>query len=315
MKNSQARWIAMVAACAALFAASSCSKKEDKISLPEATAESNASVEGEADGAAPEQAPMVGADEEEGARGSDAAPSGRRFSGAFEPRRTSKVAANVGGIVRRVYVDEGQAVEEGDRLVDIDSQDYRLRVQQAEAQLAAAQAQVDMLETEYERVEELLAKEAVAPSEVDQLSGNLAAARANAAQAKVGVRMARKAQSDALIRAPFGGVVTMVSVEQGDFAAPGPQPLVQIEQVGELLLRAQIPEEYAATVSVGDTLVVQVPATSTTLEVPVTRINPVVTNASRSFDVLAEVENGELQVRPGMFAKVTLAGPKPGGDQ
>ena len=312
--------ILVVAMATMLAGALGCESDEDKVSLPKESAESKPSAPGDKPGE-PAQA-----DESEQSVGTtDGVPAkvapalkGRRFSGSFEPWKTSRVAANVGGIVRKVYVEEGESVEEGDRLVDIDTQDYRLRVRQADAQLAAAQAQAETLETEYNRIEQLLAEDAVAQSEADQLSGNLAAARANVAQAKVGMRMARKAFSDAMIRAPFDGVVTMVSVEEGNFAAPGPQPLVEITQVGRLKLRAQIPEEYSSSIAEGDTLVVEVPAVSETLEVPVTRINPVIMDASRSFDVLAEVDNEELDVRPGMFAKVTLgesADDTSGGEQ
>lgn len=311
---------ALIGACAAWMVLAGCGAEKEKIDLPgeKAAATENESSEvsakegpakaEQADDEAQQQQPAKQA----AARASSAS-SGRRLSGSFEPQRTSSVAANVGGIIREVYVEEGDVVEEGDRLLNIDTQDYQLRVEQARAAVKAAQAQVDTLETEYKRTKRLLDQKAVARAQADQLSGNLAVARAQLEQAKVGLRMARKARADAVIEAPYTGVVTKVHVAEGNFAAPGPSPLIQLEQVQQLFLRVHVPEQYASQVDEGDELLVQVPALGKKMTLTVDRINPIVAQHSRSFDVLAEVENPNLEVRPGMFAEVLLGEQASGG--
>jgi RND family efflux transporter MFP subunit len=295
------------------LATSGCSEETDKVDLPGQQASA-----GEKPTEKPNEKPTSEQADEQGAEEApeqlaDSKSAGRRLSGSFEPQRTSAVAASVGGIIRQVYVDEGDTVEKGDRLINIDAQDYQLRVEQARAAVKAAQAQVDTLKTEYDRTARLLKQEAVPQAQADQLSGNLAAARAQLEQAKVGLRMAQKARADAVVSAPYAGVITAVNVAEGSFAAPGPSPLVQLEEVQNLYLRVSVPEEYAGDVQIGDTLTVRVPSLERTMKLAVSRINPTVGQGSRSFDVLAEVENPNLEIRSGMFAEITLAEDASGG--
>ncbi|AWV90271.1 efflux RND transporter periplasmic adaptor subunit [Bradymonas sediminis] len=299
MKMTQNRWKMTALLCVAIFAAgvTGCDKNEEKVDLPTKSAKADApKAEASKKSTAATQKPTLENDT-----------TSRRFTGSFEPQRTTKVAASVPGIIREVYVVEGQRVEKGDKLINIDAQNYRLQVNQAAAARDAAQAQVDTLQVEFERATKLREDEAIAASQLDQLTGQLAGARAQLAQAKVGVSMARTALGDALIRAPYDGVITMVDAAAGDFAAPSPAPLLMLAEVQKLNLRVSIPEQYSSQVSVGDTLYVRVDALDESMELPVTRINPMIAPHSRAFDVLAELDNSDLKVRSGMFAKVTLS--------
>ncbi len=230
----------------------------------------------------------------------------RRFSGSFEPQRSTDVAASVPGIIREVYVKEGDRVEKGAKLINIDGEDYSLRVAQAQAGLKAAETAVETIQIEVDRALKLRNQEAVAASMVDQLNGQLAGAKAQVEVARVGVRMANKARGDALIRAPYDGVVTAVNVAAGNYAGPGPGPLVRIEETQNLYLRVHVPEEYSRSVRVGSKLSVRVPALEKTMELTVSRVNPTIAGHSRAYDVLAEVENSNLEIQSGMFAEVTL---------
>src|SRR5690554_343213 len=301
MNMNQNRWKLFALLSAAIFAAgvSGCEKNEDKVDLPTQNAKA---AEPKADPATP-TTPAASAQQDSATQDLDS----RRFAGTFEPQRTTKVAASVPGLIREVYVVEGQRVEKGDKLINIDAQNYRLQVSQASAGRDAAQAQVDTLQVEFDRATKLRKDEAIAASQLDQLSGQLAGARAQLQQATVGVSMARTAQSDALIRAPYDGVITEVAAASGDFAAPSPAALLTLSEVQKLYLRVAIPEEYSTKVAVGDTLYVRVDALDQDMELPVTRINPIVSPTSRAFDVLAEVDNADLKVRSGMFANVTLS--------
>jgi RND family efflux transporter MFP subunit len=318
MKTPQKIWklTALLAALLLAGGAAGCKKEQNKIDLPVKSAKAaepsktetaaKASTTDES-GAEPVASASPGSAFGGGVAEIDGAASARRFSGSFEPQRVTDVAASVPGIITEVYVVEGQRVEKGDRLINIDSQNYRLQVAQAEAVMKAAQARVDTLQVEFDRATTLRKQEAIAASQVDQLTGQLAAARAQLQQAKVGLRMARKARGDAMIRAPYAGVITQVNVAEGDYAAPGPMALVRLSEVQKLYLRVHVPEQYSTVVDEGDMLEVRVAALDKTLKLPVARINPIISAKSRAFDVLAELDNPELEIRSGMYAQVSLA--------
>ncbi len=228
------------------------------------------------------------------------------FTGSIETYRSTDVATNVGGLIRKVYVEEGQIVAEGDPLVDIDPAEYRLRVQQAEAAQGRAKAQVQMLETQYNRVKRLLDKNAIADSDYDTISGQLAIARAAVVETNVGVAMARKMLSDSKIRAPYDAVVTKVNTAEGEFAGVGPAPLVMVTEIAHVRARIQLPEHYISEVAVGDHLKMRIPSTGQTFDGAVERVNPSVQQGSRSFAVLTSIDNSEMKLRPGMFVEAQL---------
>lgn len=312
------KFMVVVAVLTSLALAGCDSGNQEKVGLPSNGAKAEAkkadapedqqdSAKDDAEAQAqPERMAQPAGEESPSTLGVERSAAGRRLSGSFETRRSTNVAASVGGIIDKVYVEEGDVVDKGDRLIIIDGQDYQLRVEQARAALAAAQAQVDTLDTQYQRTLKLQKNQAVADSQVDQLSGQLAGARAQLQQAKVGLRMAKKARGDALIRAPYAGVITDVSVAEGDFAAPGPQPLMRLEEVQKLYLRVHVPEEYSGSVTQGDELRVEIPALDKQMKVQIDRVNPTISKRSRAFDVLAEIDNTSLAIRPGMFAQITL---------
>jgi RND family efflux transporter MFP subunit len=296
-------------------------EKSKKVNLPSSSAEAKAkeTAPQEAPAAQKKQAAADSADEPtSGEPATRPKATGRRFSGSFEAQRTTTVMPNVSGTIDRVHVEEGDDVGAGDRLIDIDTEDYRLGVEQARASVEAAEANVQTLETEFERTKQLLKKDAVTQSNYDQLKGQLDGARASLKQAKVGLKQARKALRDARVDAPYAATVTEVTVAEGDFAAAGQVPLVTLVETDKLYLRAQIPEDYAGDVQVGDPLRASVPAIEETLELTVDRIDPTINDRSRAFDVLASYEDPDGAVRPGMFAEVSLADQelaKKGGNQ
>lgn len=228
----------------------------------------------------------------------------RRLNGTFEARRTAEIAAKVSGPVRKVYVEVGDKVADGDRLVDIDASNYSLQTKQAEASIKGSKAQISTLQTEYDRAQRLLAKQAIAPSQVDQLKGQLDAASAQLEAAEVSLSMARKARSDASIRAPFPGIITEVKVAEGEFAGPGATMMTLVEQ--DIVLNIRAPEDLSGKFKVGDSLVADLPSQGRAVDLKIERINPIVSSASRSFDIIAVPATADPTLQPGMFAEVTL---------
>lgn len=232
----------------------------------------------------------------------------RRLNGTFEARRTAAVAAKVSGPVRTVHVQDGDRVKEGDRLVDIDASNYSLQIEQADAQIKGATAQITTLQTEYDRARRLLEKQAIAPSQVDQLKGQLDGATAQLEAAKVAAKMARKARADAQVRAPFAGVVTELNVAVGEFAGVGMGALLTLVEQ-DVVLNVRVPEDLSGRFAVGDSLTAQLPAQNRTVELEIERINPIVSSSSRSFDVIATLKQEDEAIQPGMFAEVMLERP------
>ena len=208
--------------------------------------------------------------------------------GEVSGQRDAVLAAANGGFVERVTVDEGQVVRKGDSLARVDSEIYWAQQQQAEAQL-------DQAKTELSRLEKLgdLASDA-------QLSG----ARTQVRVAEANVSLARARMRRATIRAPFGGVVASVSVEEGEVAGPG-SPVARVVQLDPAVVTLSVSDRDVVSLVQGMPVTVTTAAQSGQLEGVVARVSPAADLRTRAFPVEIEVPNPDGALLPGMIARVS----------
>ncbi|MEW5854905.1 MAG: efflux RND transporter periplasmic adaptor subunit [Myxococcota bacterium] len=142
--------------------------------------------------------------------------------------------------------------------------------------------------------------------QLDAARNGVAQAQAALAAAEVQVQMARKALSDTVIRAPFGGAVVRRNVSVGEWAAPQ-VPLVQLVSSKVLRLALDVPESVVSQVAVGQEVSLQVQGhPGESFPARVTRIAPSLDGQSRALRVEARVENASGKLRPGMFATARI---------
>jgi multidrug efflux pump subunit AcrA (membrane-fusion protein) len=119
--------------------------------------------------------------------------------------------------------------------------------------------------------------------------------------------MAQKALSDATVRSPFDGVVTAKLKSIGEMATMMP-PTVVVTVQDQLVveLRVRVPERWLTQVRPGSVLHVRFDAIGVDREAKVARINPTVDARTRTIEVIAELDNPDLQLKPGLLAQVDL---------
>jgi len=242
-----------------------------------------------------------------------APPSGSAFlSGQTEAHRRSTLTPKVSSTVTRVLVRDGDIVKNGQALVVLDTQDFALRTQQAEAGLQAAKVQLDSAKLDWNRTRALLDDKAVPQSQFDMADARFKGAQAGVLQAETAVAMGRKALRDATIHAPFNGIIVKRMVNEGEYASVMPAtPLVIIEEVDPLDLRVQIPSTDLNKAKAGDTIQVRFPATGQNLTARLTRVVAAMDPRTRTFSAIAELPNKDHSLRSGLYAEVTFGGSKP----
>ena len=230
------------------------------------------------------------------------------FSATTEAHRRSTLTPKVSSIVTRVHVRDGDVVKAGQPLVTLDTQDFALRTQQAEAGLQAAKVQLDSARLDWNRTKALLDDKAVPQSQFDMMDARLKGAQAGVAQASTAVAMGRKALRDATVRAPFNGLVVKRMVNEGEYASVMPAtPLVVIEEVDPIDLRIQLPSTEMGKVAAGKVVGVRFPATGQTMNVRITRVVPALDPRTRTFSAIAELPNPDHLIRSGLYAEVSLS--------
>ena len=153
------------------------------------------------------------------------------FLGQFSPVKKVELRAQVGGTLTGIHFKDGDIVRKGDLLFVIDPVPYEIKLAQANAQLASANARLDLAVRELARAEKLRQKDAGSVQNVDQRAAEKRAAQASVDEAKALVRDARFDLDRCRITAPFTGrigthLVSVGNLIAGSRAATSPTTLL-----------------------------------------------------------------------------------------
>lgn len=241
-------------------------------------------------------------------------------TGSFEAAEASDVAPDASGRVVATPVDVGQFVKAGSILVRLQGIDAGLRldeaqaaVRRAEANLKLAESQNTLAQTTAQRYASLLATGDVSSTVADQARTgaetsvqNVNTARATLAQALAQLALAEKAVADVAVIAPFNGYISERRVSLGEYVQPS-TAVVTLLKIDPLRLRLMIPGVQAGQVRVGQAVTASVDAyPEQTFSGKIAAINPAISAESRSFIAEARVPNPDALLKPGMFAVATV---------
>lgn len=221
---------------------------------------------------------------------------------------TVTISSEVAGKVDRVLVEVGDRVAADTRLVDVDRETFRIYLQQAEANLAAAEADLALAEKDLERKRDLRSDETIPQSAFDQAQAahDLAAARVAAATAARD--LAQRNFERSAIRAPAAGAITQRMVVAGQWADLG-AGLLNLAVGDKIKVSARVPEAWAPELAGLEEFTFSVGVSGPVHAAKLYSVEPVVEEASRSFEIVGTAAN-DGSITPGMFANVVLEAPK-----
>lgn len=226
-------------------------------------------------------------------------------TGSLRAAREATLASKVMGSVTEIRKRAGDAVREGELLIVIDSRDVAGQIAQARGALAQAEAAASLAETNFRRFEQLVARGAASPLELDTARYQHETAAGAVEQARGALATASSYESYARIPAPFSGRVVDRLCEVGDLAAPG-QPLLKLEDSASLRLYASLDAARAAAATPGARVEVRVPdAGAVSFAGTVREVTPAADPATRSILVKIELDPTPA-LRAGLFGRALL---------
>jgi RND family efflux transporter MFP subunit len=250
----------------------------------------------------------------------------------------------VAGRLSSISVDLGSVVRSGQLIAQIEANDYKLRVQQAEAALSQARArlglspdgtddkvsaeqtgtvrqakaQLDESRLNRERAVRLVEQGIVAKADFDAADATFKVAQSRyqdaleeirnrqalLAQRRSELALARQQLTDTGVYAPIDGIVQQKRASIGEYLIAG-APVVDIVRMNPLRLRAEVPERDARAVRFGQNVRVSVEGDTKVYLGKIKRLSPVITQENRMLIVEADVQN-DGNLRPGSFAKAEI---------
>jgi membrane fusion protein (multidrug efflux system) len=213
--------------------------------------------------------------------------------GSVAPVQGVMLSADQPGVVARIAFQSGSRAEAGQALVVLDTR-------QELAQLASAQAQRDLAETNLERSRRLLAERVIAQADFDQVA-------AQSKQAQASVEEFRAVIERKTIRAPFRGVTGIRQVNLGQYLRSG-DPVVELQAMDPVYVDFAVPQQEFAALHVGDAIRATADSSvRATLTGRVTAINPVIDEDTRNVRVQATFPNPRGLLRAGMYVTVSVS--------
>jgi len=268
-----------------------------------------------------------------------------RVQGNLMADEHSVVGAKIAGRVKELKVDIGSVVHQGDVLVTLDAEELDLRVAQTLAQLEQARAKLglkpgqpeDKLDRErvpmviqeaatrdearsnLNRAKTLFAQRAISEEELQQRQAVFEVAEArwisalnqvDEQVATIGVRraevdLARQLQTDAVVRAPFEGIVEERLAAPGTYLQLG-QAVVRLVRTHPLRFHGGVPEREAMLVKVEQAVELRIERQPTPVLARVSRLSPAMEMSNRSLTIEADVPNPNFALRVGLFAEGSI---------
>lgn len=240
--------------------------------------------------------------------------------GTIQAQQGAQIASQVTGYVISINVREGDYVKQGEAVAVIDDAQLRAGVEQAQAassaaaqELIAAESEVALAKSTFDRYQSLYEKKSLSPQEYDEVKTRLQSAtarrdraRASQTQAAAALRQSQTVLDRTRIRAPFNGIVTARNADPGALATPD-MPLLTIEAAGRYRLQSTVDEGDLKYVRLGQNVNVVIDAVGAKpLDGKVMQIVPAADPASRSFTVKVELPSNPA-LRSGLYGRAQFS--------
>jgi RND family efflux transporter MFP subunit len=223
----------------------------------------------------------------------------------------SPVYARTSGYLLHWTADIGTHVKKGELLAEIQTPELDQQVQQAQSDLATAQANYQLADITAQRWQRLLQKNAVSQQETDQATSDLNARRAAVSAQAANLRRLQQLQGFERIYAPFDGVITARNTDIGDLIQAGEnttqQELFHLSAINRLRVFVPVPEVYQSvlksirTVSISSDAYPKDRFTGT-----IARSSDAIDPLSRTLRVEVDIDNPNALLLPGAYVFVHL---------
>jgi membrane fusion protein (multidrug efflux system) len=214
------------------------------------------------------------------------------LQGSVDTKKNIVITPETNGILKQVFVKEGQRVSKGQILARVDDGGMS-------QQLAQLQIQTDLAKTTYDRQKRLWDQKIGSEIQFLQTKSSYEAQQKAVDQLKV--QLAKTA-----IRAPFSGVIDDVITEQGSVVGAGQSQIMRIVNLRDMYIEAVIPEKYLTSVVKGADVEVFFPILGITTKEKIRQAGDFIDPNNRTYKIEIGISNKEGNIKPNLTAKLKI---------
>jgi RND family efflux transporter MFP subunit len=230
------------------------------------------------------------------------------FHGVLVPVTRARLAFQSPGVLASRPVQMGQMVRKGEMLASLDNPELGPAQRSASARLKESLTRRDQAERDLARLKSLESTGAVGQERVEQQMAELDSLQAAVARAEAELTGTRQRLEDALLLAPFDGVISALDIEPGEFVSAG-QTVMAIGGLDKVEVRVLLPASLVNELNIGATLTVRVPQINQTeASGTVTELAAIGEVSTGLFPVVVELQTDPAtsMLRAGMQAAVLV---------
>ena len=228
------------------------------------------------------------------------------LTGSLVANRQSDLAANAAGRVLETTVERGQRVNAGDVIARLDARVAKFSAKAASAQSRLAKQQLALAGLECDRADKLLASGTISRTEYDQTKTQCATGEQSLSAAQSSAALAAVQAGDAIIKAPFAGIIGERFVDVGEYVQASTR-VVSLYAIDPIRVSIAVPEVEVAEVSQGQTVRFEVAALDDkSFDAEIKYVSPALRETTRDLVVEAVAPNKDALLHPGMFATVHI---------
>jgi RND family efflux transporter MFP subunit len=221
------------------------------------------------------------------------------------------IYARTSGYLKHWYFDIGAHVKQGDLLAEIDTPEVDDQLQQARADLATAQANLQLAEITAKRNEDLLKSKSIATQDRDNAVGAYNADKNIVNSKQADVTRLQRLQSYQKVYAPFAGIVTARSTDVGALidagAPPSARELFHLSSIDKVRIYVAVPEAFSRAIKIGSHAGVTLDEfPGKRFDGELARTANAIDPVSRTLMVEVDVDNPDGQLLPGAYAAVHI---------
>lgn len=256
--------------------------------------------------------------------------------------RMVTLKSEVAGIIKKLNVEEGQHVKEGEPLLELDDRQFRLELERAQAdrlsklselllekqfegtEMTIEQSEMDKIQKakqEYERVQDLHKKGMISEKEFEdayrqyelaliqsgEKKDEIRSASKGLTQAEIAVKTAQMNLEKTKIKAPFSGIITDIQVSPQEHITAG-RDLFVLVNISRIQVHAQVLESEIGKMKQGRDVILRFSAyPDKVFHGKVKSISPIVDPEDKTCKVIVDVANPQEEIKPGMHAEVEIA--------
>lgn len=237
--------------------------------------------------------------------------------GDMQPYSDAPIFARTNGYLKKWYADIGANVKAGQVLAEIESPEVDQQLQQARADLATAESNLNLAQVTATRYKDLLKTDSVAQQDVDNANGNYEARKTTVESAQANVKRLQDLQAFEKVYAPFDGVITARNTDVGQLIDSGSgggtsRELFHIAAVNPLRVYVNVPQLDSPAIKPGlhaELALTEFPGRR--FQGTVVRSSGAIDNTTRTLLTEVDVENPAHLLKPGGYVEVHLKLPSP----